>query len=71
LAVLVYGYATGVFSSRKLERATYDSLAFRFIAANEQSGTSITIFFQVRRPHGTSVKRTLSRHSSAGQRIPA
>jgi transposase len=35
LAILVYGYATGVFSSRKLERATYDSVAFRFIAANE------------------------------------
>lgn len=33
LAILVYGYATGVFSSRKLERATYDSVAFRFIAA--------------------------------------
>jgi len=32
---LVYGYATGVFSSRKLERATYDSVAFRFIAAND------------------------------------
>ena len=35
LGVLVYGYATGVFSSRKLERATYDSVAFRFITANE------------------------------------
>jgi transposase len=35
LAVLLYGYATGVFSSRKLERATYDSVAFRFIAANQ------------------------------------
>jgi transposase len=35
LALLVYGYATGVFSSRKLERATYDSVAFRFIAAND------------------------------------
>jgi transposase len=34
LAILVYGYATGVFSSRKLETATYDSVAFRFIAAN-------------------------------------
>lgn len=34
LSILVYGYATGVFSSRKLERATYDSVAFRFIAAN-------------------------------------
>ena len=35
LGVLVYGYATGVFSSRKLERATYDSVAFRFVAANQ------------------------------------
>ena len=35
LGVLVYGYATGVFSSRKLGRATYDWVAFRFIAAND------------------------------------
>ena len=35
LGLLVYGYATGVFSSRKLERATYDLVAFRFIAAND------------------------------------
>jgi transposase len=34
LALLFYGYATGVFSSRKLEQATYDSIAFRYIAAN-------------------------------------
>jgi len=33
-ALLFYGYATGVFSSRKLERSTYDSVAFRYIAAN-------------------------------------
>jgi len=33
-ALLFYGYATGVFSSRKLERSTYDSVAFRHIAAN-------------------------------------
>lgn len=32
LGILVYGYATGVFSSRKLEQATYDSVAFRYIA---------------------------------------
>jgi len=34
LAILVYGYATGVMSSRRLERATYDSVAFRYVAAN-------------------------------------
>jgi transposase len=35
LSLLVYGCASGVFSSRKLERATYDSVAFRFIVAND------------------------------------
>lgn len=33
-SLLIYGYATGTFSSRKIERATYDSLAFRYIACN-------------------------------------
>jgi len=31
-SILVYGYATGVFSARKLEQATYDQLPFRFLA---------------------------------------
>jgi transposase len=34
LGLLFYGYATGVFSSRKIERATYESIPFRFIAGN-------------------------------------
>ncbi len=34
LALLLYGYATGVFSSRKIERATYESVPFRYIAGN-------------------------------------
>ena len=34
LSLLIYGYATGVFSSRKIERATHDSIAFRYVAAN-------------------------------------
>jgi transposase len=32
LGLLFYGYATGVFSSRKIERATYESIPFRFMA---------------------------------------
>lgn len=35
LGLLIYGYATKVFSSRAIERATYDSVAFRFIAGND------------------------------------
>jgi transposase len=34
LGLLFYGYATGVFSSREIERATHESIPFRFIAGN-------------------------------------
>ena len=34
LSLLIYGYATGTFSRRKIERATYDSRIFRYIACN-------------------------------------
>ena len=32
LGLLFYGYATGQFSSRKIEKATYESIPFRFVA---------------------------------------
>lgn len=34
MSLLIYGYATGVFSSRRIEMATYDSIAFRYLACN-------------------------------------
>ena len=34
LALLIYGYTTGTYPSRRIEQATYDSLAFRYLAAN-------------------------------------
>jgi transposase len=34
LGLVLYGYATGVSSSRKIERATYEAVPFRFIAGN-------------------------------------
>jgi len=34
LALLIYGYATGTFGSRRIEQASHDSVAFRYIAAN-------------------------------------
>lgn len=34
LGLLIYGYASGLHSSRKIERATYDSVAFRYVGAN-------------------------------------
>ncbi len=35
LALLVYGYCTGVFSSRKIERKTHEDIAFRYLAGNQ------------------------------------
>jgi transposase len=35
LSLLIYGYATGVYSSRRLQQATFDSVAFRYIAADQ------------------------------------
>jgi len=32
LGLLFYGYASGVFSSRKIEKATYENLGFRYVA---------------------------------------
>jgi transposase len=34
MALFIYGYITRTFSSRKIEAATYDSIAFRFLAGN-------------------------------------
>jgi transposase len=48
LGLIVYGYATGVFSSRKLERATHDSVAFRFIAANQHPDHDTIAYFRRR-----------------------
>jgi transposase len=33
LGLLFYGYATGVFSSRKIERHTYEGIPFRYVAS--------------------------------------
>jgi transposase len=52
VAMLLYGYATGVISSRKLERATYDDVAFRVLAAGEH-------------PHFTSINEFRDRHRHA------
>ena len=54
LAIVVYGYATGVFSSRKLERATYDSVAFRYIAAGSHPDHDTLASFRRRFLHELS-----------------
>jgi transposase len=46
LALLLYGYATGVFSSRKIEQATYEVIPFRFIAGGLHPDHSTIAWFR-------------------------
>ena len=51
-ALLLYGYAVGVTSSRKLEKATHEDVAFRVISAGEH-------------PHFTSINEFRATHRQA------
>jgi transposase len=51
-ALLLYAYCTGVFSSRKIERATYQDVAFRVLAGGEH-------------PHFTTVNAFRLEHRDA------
>lgn len=46
LALLLYAYATGVFSSRKIEKATYEVIPFRFIAGGLHPDHSTIAWFR-------------------------
>ena len=46
--VLLYGYATGVYSSRKIQTKTYDEVAFRFLSADEHPDHSTLVEFRKR-----------------------
>lgn len=56
LSLLIYGYATGAYSSRNIERASYDSLAFRFIACDQHPDHDTLASF--RRRHGEQFAAT-------------
>ena len=46
LGLILYGYATGVFSSRKIEQATYEIIPFRFIAGGLHPDHSTIAWFR-------------------------
>ncbi len=56
VALLVYGYSVGVFSSRRLARATYEDVAFRVIAGGEH-------------PHFTTLNEFRLQHRAALGRL--
>lgn len=57
LALLIYGYAVGVFSSRKIERAPHEDIAFRVLAGGGH-------------PHFTTINEFRLRDRSAFDRAP-
>ena len=54
LALLIYSYATGTFSSRAMERASHDSMAVRYLCANHPPGHETIAGF--RRENGLLLK---------------
>ena len=44
--LLLYGYAVGVRSSRKIEKATYENIAFRYLAADEHPDHDVLADFR-------------------------
>jgi transposase len=46
--VLLYGYATGTYSSRKIQARTFDDVAFRFLSADEHPDHSTLAEFRKR-----------------------
>jgi len=44
--LLLYGYAVGVRSSRKMEKATYENIAFRYLAADEHPDHDVLADFR-------------------------
>jgi transposase len=52
LALLVYSYANGIFSSRRIERATHCDVGVRFVAANTHPDhDTIAVFRRANRSH--------------------
>jgi len=46
MRVLIYGYCRGVASSRRIEKATYEDVAFRYLAADDQPDHSVIAAFR-------------------------
>ena len=68
LGLLFYGYATGVFSSRKIERATYEAVPFRFIAGNQHPDHDTLATYRAHVPARTERALCAGAPAGAGDR---
>jgi transposase len=69
LALLIYCYANGIFSSRRIERATHRDIGVRFVAANVHPDHDTIAAF--RRENLTAKGREFPAGSTAGQGVEA
>lgn len=58
LGLLIYSYATGVFSSRQIERSTYENVAVRLLCADTHPDHDTICTF--RREHGVLLQRSFA-----------
>ena len=65
LALLLYGYCTGKASSRRIERATYEEVAFRVLAGDQILTTTAS------RTFGSVISHRDRRHEGEGERVEA
>lgn len=69
--LLLYAYCVGIVSSRKIERACYEDLAFRVLTANQQPDHSRISEFRRRLIAATHNLRKLFRHQRSQQQMLA
>jgi len=46
--LLLYGYANGVYNSRKIEKRTYEDVAFRYLSGDQHPDHSVIVEFRKR-----------------------
>ena len=69
LALLIYCYANGIFSSRRIERATHRDIGVRFVAANRHPDHDTIARF--RRENFDAVSESFLQVSASGQGVEA
>ena len=63
--LLLYGYAIGESSSRRIEQATYDDVAFRYLAADQHPDHDTIASFRQQHRMGAGKSRLEARHAIA------
>jgi transposase len=67
--LIVYGYCTGIYSSRRIETATYEQIAYRFLSCDQHPDHDSIAEFRRRHLLGDELPAELERRESRLKRI--